>query len=109
MEQMCIKMVSSIDSAHTTFELLTVLFYCVTLFLQYFIMDCVSAASDLKKLLVAHSNAENQVSVLGNFLFFLLLMFSSCQYFILIIHFLFDIAAFCVVQFVTTHLELNFI
>ena len=29
------------------------------------IMDCVSAASDLKKLLVAHSHAENQVSVLG--------------------------------------------
>ena len=28
-------------------------------------MDCVGAASDLKKLLVAHSHAENQVSVLG--------------------------------------------
>ena len=28
-------------------------------------MDCYSAASDLKKLLVAHSHAESQVSVLG--------------------------------------------
>ena len=30
-------------------------------------MDCVAAAADLKKLLVAHSNAETQVSGLGKF------------------------------------------
>ena len=47
--------------------------FCITLcsvilFIIYFnpeIMDCVGAATDLKKLLIAHSNAENQVSVLG--------------------------------------------
>ena len=28
-------------------------------------MDCTAAASDLRELLVAHSNAERQVSLLG--------------------------------------------
>ena len=32
---------------------------------EFFIMDCVTAAASLKKLLVAHSAAESQVSVLG--------------------------------------------
>ena len=34
-------------------------------------MDCYTAASDLKKVLVAHSNAENQVAVLGKWTFLL--------------------------------------
>ena len=33
-------------------------------------MDCFTAASDLKKMLVAHSNAETQVSVLGKLFYF---------------------------------------
>ena len=47
--------------------------FCITLcsvilFNIYYkpkIMDCVGAASDLKKMLVTQSEAENQVSVLG--------------------------------------------
>ena len=30
-------------------------------------MDCIRAAADLQELLVAHSNAERQVSMLGRF------------------------------------------
>ena len=32
-------------------------------------MDCIVAASDLKSLLVSHSSAEKQVSLLGKFWF----------------------------------------
>ena len=103
MEQMCINMVSQLDSAHTTFELLTVLLNCVTLILHYLIMDCVAAASDLKMLLVAHSNAETQVAVLGKltFLFFPyanIFYLSSISY-LTLQHF---------VLFLKTHLKLNF-
>ena len=34
------------------------------------IMDCVSAAASLKKLLVAHDAAVSQVSALGKFIFY---------------------------------------
>ena len=38
-------------------------------------MDCVAAATDLKKLLVAHSHAETQVSVLGKSTYFSFFLF----------------------------------
>ena len=44
-------------------------------------MDCISAASNLKNLLVAHGHAEAQVSALGKFylIFFLLFHLHTCH------------------------------
>ena len=57
---MCIKTAPFKEPSHSTFGLHTVLIY-----FNSDTMDCVTVAGDLKKLLVAQSNAESQVSVLG--------------------------------------------
>ena len=36
-------------------------------------MDCIAAASDLRELLIAHSGAQKQVSVLGKYIIYVLI------------------------------------
>ena len=73
---MCIKVPLTTDTAYSTFGLHTVvLVHCSIFTFNSVIMDCVVAATYLKNLLVAHGNAEAQVSALGKL--------SLCSYIVL--------------------------